>query len=183
VNITVVKVGPNRVRVTSSYARLPAFSIRLTKAMNTIQQAAGSTVFLLDLSKRPNDLHVTVADASWQGVRSAAGGAAAPAPAPAPAKADLADIAAGTYFGDVISDARGSSQSNVTMTVAKVGPNQVEVSSDYPRLPTFRTRLTRAMNTIQKSGPGAEVFLLDLSKRPPGLDVTVDDASWSGTRR
>jgi hypothetical protein len=100
-----------------------------------------------------------------------------------PPKPDLADVAAGTYAGDVISDARGSSQSGVTITVTKVGPNMVEVSSDYPRLPTFRVRLTRAMNTIQKAGPGNEVFLLDLSKRPPGLDVTVDDASWSGGKR
>jgi hypothetical protein len=37
------------------------------------------------------------------------------------------------------------------------------------------------MNTIQKVG-GPEVFLLDLSKRPVGLDVTVADASWSGAR-
>lgn len=183
VDITVVKIGPNQVRVTSSYPRLPAFTVRLTKAMNTIQQASGTNVFLLDLAKRPNDLHVTVADASWAGTRAAAGVAAAPAPAAPPAKRDLADVAAGTYAGDVISDARGSSQSDVTITVAKIGPNQVEVSSDYPRLPTFRTRLTKAMNTIQKSGPGDEVFLLDLSKQPPGLDVTVDDASWSGAKQ
>lgn len=182
VSITVVKVGPNQVRVTSNYARLPAFTVRLTKAMNTIQQASGTAVFLLDLAKRPNDLHVTVADASWAGVRAAAGAAGPAAPPPAATKPDLADIASGSYFGDVISDARGSSQSGVTITVSKVGPNQIEVSSDYPRLPTFRTRLTRAMNTIQMSG-GDAVFLLDLSKRPPGLDVTVDDASWSGSKR
>jgi hypothetical protein len=81
---------------------------------------------------------------------------------------DLADIAAGIYDGDVISDARGSSRSNVRLTVIKTGPNVVTVT-------------TRAMNTIQKVG-GPEVFLLDLSKRPVGLDVTVADASWSGAR-
>lgn len=94
---------------------------------------------------------------------------------------DLADIAAGIYDGDVISDARGSSRSNVRLMVTKTGPNSVYVTSNYPRLPPFSARLTRAMNTIQKAG-GPEVFLLDLSKRPVGLDVTVDDASWSGTK-
>jgi hypothetical protein len=94
---------------------------------------------------------------------------------------DLADIAAGIYDGDVISDAQGSSRSNVRLTVAKTGPNMVYVTASYSRLPFFSARLTRAMNTIQKVG-GPGVILLDLSKRPYGLDVTVDDASWSGTR-
>lgn len=102
----------------------------------------------------------------------------AQAPRPRP---DLADIAAGIYDGDVISDARGSSRSNVRLTVTKTGPNLVSVTSSYPRLPPFSARLTRAMNTIQKTN-GPEVFLLDLSKRPLGLDVTVDDASWSGAK-
>jgi hypothetical protein len=94
---------------------------------------------------------------------------------------DLADMVAGVYDGDVISDARGSSQSNVRLTVVKSGPNTVYVTATYPRLPPFSARLTRAMNTIQNVG-GPTVFLVDLSKNPPGLDVTVDDASWSGSR-
>lgn len=110
---------------------------------------------------------------AWLAVAASAG--AAPAGRP-----DLADIAQGRYAGDVISDARGSSQSDVGITVTKIGPNQVEVKSDYPRLPAFRARLTRAMQTIQNVG-GKEVFLLDLSKAPHRLDVTVDDASWSGS--
>jgi len=105
----------------------------------------------------------------------------AAAPDPTKPRPDLADIAAGIYDGDVISDARGSSQSNVRLTVVKTGPNMVHVTSSYPRLPPFSAKLTRAMNTIQKVG-GPGVFLLDLSKHPLGLDVTVDDASWSGAR-
>jgi hypothetical protein len=100
---------------------------------------------------------------------------------PSVSRPDLADIAAGIYDGDVISDARGSSRSNVRLTVIKTGPNIVSITSNYARLPSFSARLTRAMNTIQKVG-GPEVFLLDLSKRPVGLDVTVDDASWSGAK-
>ena len=104
---------------------------------------------------------------------------AAPTAKPRP---DLADLAQGSYFGDVISDARGSSRSDVRVTVAKVGPNRVRVTADYARLPAFTTALTRAMSTIQSTGPGGQVFLLDLSKTPTSLDVTVDDASWSGRK-
>lgn len=100
---------------------------------------------------------------------------------PAKPKPDLADAAQGTYHGDVISDARGSSREGVTITVTKTGPNTVRVTSDYPRLPAFTARLMRAMQTIQNAS-GSEVFLLDTSKSPPGLDVTVDDASWSGAK-
>jgi hypothetical protein len=100
---------------------------------------------------------------------------------PVKPKPDLADIAAGIYDGDLISDARGSSQTGVRLTVVKVGPNTISVTSSYPRLPLFSAKLTRAMNTIQKVG-GPGVFLLDLSKNPHGLDVAVDDASWAGVR-
>jgi hypothetical protein len=94
---------------------------------------------------------------------------------------DLADLASGTYSGDVISDARGSSRSDVTITVSKVGPDTVSVTSSYSRLPPFTTRLTRAMQTIQQIGT-AHVFLLDLSRTPRHLDITNDDASWSGEK-
>lgn len=95
---------------------------------------------------------------------------------------DLADIAEGAYFGDVISDARGSSRSDVRITVTKIGPNRIRISSDYPRLRTFEASLTRAMDTIQNRD-GDEVFLLDLSRSPNSLHVTVDDASWAGARQ
>jgi hypothetical protein len=97
------------------------------------------------------------------------------------ARADLADMAAGAYAGDVISDARGSSRSGVRIIVTKIAPNQVRVTADYARLPDFTARLTRAMDTIQNAS-GDQVFLLDLSKSPRTLMVTVDDASWAGTK-
>jgi hypothetical protein len=95
---------------------------------------------------------------------------------------DLATTVEGTYYGDVISDARGSSQSDVTLTVKKIAPNTVSVSSSYARMPTFSVKLTRALQTIQQA-TGDTVFLVDQSKSPWSLDVTVDDASWSGTKR
>jgi hypothetical protein len=97
------------------------------------------------------------------------------------ARADFADMAKGSYYGDVISDARGSSHSGVRIIVVKTGPNRVRVTSDYARLPAFTAQLTRAMDTIQNVG-GDQVFLLDLSKSPRTLMVTVDDASWAGTK-
>jgi len=109
-----------------------------------------------------------------------ASGLAAPR-APAKPRPDLADVAQGTYHGDVNSDSRGESRSGVTITVTKIAPSTVRVSSDYRRLPAFTARLERVMNTIQKTG-GPEVFLLDLGKSPAGLDVTVDEASWSGSK-
>ncbi|HWT13838.1 MAG TPA: hypothetical protein VN231_13880 [Allosphingosinicella sp.] len=101
--------------------------------------------------------------------------------AAAPARADLADTAQGSYFGDVISDARGSSRSEVRITVTKIGPNRVRIASDYARLPAFEATLTRAMDTVQNAD-GDEVFLLDLAQSPHSLHVTVDDASWAGAR-
>src|SRR4029077_19913572 len=94
---------------------------------------------------------------------------------------DLADVAQGEYDGDVISDARGGSQSDVHISVRKIAKNTVQVTSDYPRLPSFTARLTRALDTIQISN-GPQVFLLDLSRSPLTLEITDDDASWSGAK-
>ena len=99
----------------------------------------------------------------------------------APHKLDLADRVAGTYNGDVISDARGSSKSGVTITVTRVGPNRVEVKSSYARIPTVTIPLEKAMDAILAAS-GPYVFLLDTVRSPDRLDLTIDDASWSGNR-
>ncbi|MDB5694341.1 MAG: exported protein of unknown function [Alphaproteobacteria bacterium] len=111
-----------------------------------------------------------------------AGAPAAPGHAAPVPRHDLADAAQGSYFGDVISDARGSSHSDVRIDVAKIGPNKVRVTSDYARLPAFTATLTRAMDTIQNAG-GAEVFLYDPTRTPPTLMISDADASWSGTKQ
>jgi len=102
-------------------------------------------------------------------------------PTPRKPVPDLADTVKGDYYGDIISDSRGSSQSDVTVTVTKVARNTVKVVSSE-RLPAFTVHLTRAMQTIQQAS-GDNVFLVDQSKNPWSLDVTVDGASWSGTKR
>lgn len=97
-------------------------------------------------------------------------------------KPDLADAVEGIYEGDVISDARGSSQSGVTITVRRVGRNLVEVSSDYPRIPTTQIPLSVAMTAIMQAR-GNSVFLIDRAKDPKSLMLTIDDASLSVRRR
>jgi hypothetical protein len=67
VTITVTKTAPNTVSITSSYDRLPPFTIKLSRAMNTIQQVGTSVVFLLNLSKTPHGLDITDDEASWSG--------------------------------------------------------------------------------------------------------------------
>lgn len=105
-----------------------------------------------------------------------------PAPAATPArKPDLADAAAGEWYGDVISDARGSSRSGVKIIITRVGPNKIHVESSYKRLPPFDVRLQRVMATVQNVD-GSQVFLIENAKSPVTLSITNDDASWSGTR-
>jgi hypothetical protein len=97
-------------------------------------------------------------------------------------RADLAEMVAGTYHGDVISDARGSSRSGVTIMVARVGPNLVEVRSDYSRIPTVRIPLAQAMNAIL-SNSAQYTFLIQRDRDPNALSLTIDDASLSVRRR
>lgn len=108
---------------------------------------------------------------------------AASAQSQPPRKPDLADAVAGTYHGDVISDSKGSSRSNVTLTVTRVGKNRVEVTSSYARLPVIQVPLERAMDKILASG-GDSTFLYDPAKSPAGLDVSFhNEVSWSGAKR
>src|SRR6478609_10221252 len=110
----------------------------------------------------------TVAMAVFMLVEFGSAQAAAPQPAATtePArKPDLADFVEGTYEGDVISDARGSSQSGVTVTVKRVGKNVIEVSCDYARIPTVTIPLTQAMSSIL-AARGDAVFVMDRDKDP-----------------
>jgi hypothetical protein len=102
-------------------------------------------------------------------------GASAAAPERKP---DLADAVAGSYAGDVISDSKGSSQSGVTLTLTRTGPNTVQITSSYPRLPVVSVGLTAAMSKIvMKNGDTA--FVYDRASKK--LDVSFhNEVSWSG---
>ena len=98
-------------------------------------------------------------------------------------KPDLADVAQGTYFGDVISDSQGSSQSGVTVIVTRIGKNRVQITADDARLPTVDVALTQAMDKILNAS-GATTFLLDRSQVPMWLDISFrNEVSWSGAKQ
>ena len=88
---------------------------------------------------------------------------------------DLADTVAGTYAGDVTSDSRGSSKSDVTLTVSKTAPNTIQVTSDYARLGTVTFALERMSNQmILAAGNTKATFVYDPSKSPVRLDYSPD---------
>jgi TIR domain len=87
--------------------------------------------------------------------------------------AELADLVAGTYYGDVVSDSRGSSRSDVIIRITKVSSRKVRITSDYDRLGVFEVELTRVGNTIQNIGSGP-LLLLELEKNPPRLGYNPD---------
>ncbi len=103
-------------------------------------------------------------------------------PAQPARKPDLADMLAGTWQGNVISDSRGSSRSNVTLTLTRVGVNQVRITSDYPRLPVVTVPVERVMQSVMAAS-GTTVFLYDMTRQPPKLDVSFNsEVSWAGSK-
>ena len=93
-------------------------------------------------------------------------------------KPDLADAVAGQYHGDVVSDSQGSSHPDVSLTLTRVGPNMIRISSDYSRLPVIEVRLQAAMSQIVNRGGGSP-FVYNRGK----LDVSFNnEVSWSGHR-
>jgi hypothetical protein len=97
--------------------------------------------------------------------------------------ADLAGLAAGVYRGDVVSDARGSSRSEVTVTVTQVGRRKIRITSDYPRLGVAELELDRVGQTLQGAGASA-LFLLELEKDPPQLHYNPNgEVAYVGQRR
>lgn len=98
-------------------------------------------------------------------------------------KPDLADAVAGEYFGNVISDSKGSSRNDVALTVTKIGKNRIRVTSDYARLPTVEVALEKAMDKIINAG-GSTVFLFDSQRNPSKLDISfLSEVSWSGEKQ
>lgn len=109
-----------------------------------------------------------------------------PRPAPAPVAgssaghADLADLASGVYRGEVTADAKGSSRSDVTVTVTRVSPRRVRITSDYERLDPVEVELTRVGDGIQSVGADTS-FDLELTKQPPALYYSPHgDVAYNG---
>ena len=99
------------------------------------------------------------------------------------AVAGLADFAAGTYDGDVISDSKGSSRSDIALTVTRIDRWSVRVTSDYRRLGTVDVTLTRAGDKII-SAQGDTAFFLDMGQTPPTLEYAPHgELAYQGRQR
>ena len=96
--------------------------------------------------------------------------------------AELADSVVGTYYGDVVSDSQGSSQSDVTVAVTKVGKRRVKVTSDYARLGTVEVDLTKTGSTVISSS-SAVVLSIDLAERPPSVSFNPGEVAYYGRKR
>jgi len=110
--------------------------------------------------------------------------AAAATPPPANSAAvELADLVVGKYFGNVIADAKGSSRSDVTLTITKLDKWTVRITSDYPRLGTVDVTLTRAGGKIISAG-GNALFLMDPNVRPLELAYNPDgEVAYAGRKQ
>jgi hypothetical protein len=94
-----------------------------------------------------------------------------------------ADLVIGTYFGDVSSDAKGGSRSDIAVTITKLDRSTVRVTSDYRRFGTVDVTLTRTGNKIFNAG-GDSPFIVDLDRNPPTLAFNPrNELAYGGTRR
>jgi hypothetical protein len=99
------------------------------------------------------------------------------------AAGELASLVAGTFYGDVISDSKGSSRSDIAVTIDRIDSNNVRVTSDYPRIGIVEIALTRTGNKVVNSG-GDTPFVVDLDRNP--LTLAVDphgEIAYRGTKQ
>jgi hypothetical protein len=95
---------------------------------------------------------------------------------------DLATTLEGVWYGNVVADAKGSSRSDVMVTIRRTSRNTIAITSDYARLPAVTVPLTRAMQTIL-SAEGDTVVVYDPERDPNLLGITFDGtAAWWGKR-
>lgn len=96
---------------------------------------------------------------------------------------ELADLVVGNYHGEVISDSKGSSRSDIAVTVVKIDRLTVRVVSDYQRIGTVEIALTRTGNQIINAG-GATPFVVDLDRNPPTLLLNPrNEVAYSGDKQ
>ena len=96
---------------------------------------------------------------------------------------ELADLVIGNYHGDVIADSKGSSRSDIAVTVAKIDRLKVRVASDYQRIGTVEIALTRTGNQILNAD-GDTPFVVDLDRSPPTLVFNPrNEIAYSGNKQ
>jgi len=96
---------------------------------------------------------------------------------------ELSQLVVGEFYGDVIADSKGSSRSNIMLTITRLDSYNVRVTSDYPRLGSVELRLTRIGNQIFNEG-GDSVFIVDLNRSPITLDFNPhNEVAFSGRKQ
>jgi len=102
---------------------------------------------------------------------------------PLSAVTGLADLVIGTYFGNVMADSKGSSRSDIDVTITKLDRYTVRVTSDYHRFGTVDVTLTRIGNKIFNAG-GDSTFIVDLDQSPPTLAFNPrQELAYGGTKQ
>jgi hypothetical protein len=95
---------------------------------------------------------------------------------------DLATTLEGVWVGDVISDSKGSSRSDVLVTIRRTSRNTISITSDYARLPAVTVTLTRALSSII-AAEGDTDIIYDTAKETKDLGITFKgEVAWSGVR-
>ena len=96
--------------------------------------------------------------------------------------AELADLVAGTYLGNINSDSKGGSRSDVIVTVARIDGTRIRVSSENQRIGTFEVALTRIGDNLFNVG-GASTLIAYTTKHPPELTfIARGEVSYGGTK-
>ena len=83
-------------------------------------------------------------------------------------QASLADKVAGTYLGAVVSDSKGSSRSDISVTLQALASNRVRASSGYERIGSVDIELTQIGTQVLSVG-GDSTLIVDLGVTPPTL--------------
>jgi hypothetical protein len=96
---------------------------------------------------------------------------------------DPADLVVGSYLGNISSDAKGSSRSDVVVTVTRLDRTKVRVTSDNARIGTFEVDLNRIGDNFFNVG-GDSTFIAYTAKNPPQLVLTArGEVSYGGIKR
>ncbi len=100
-----------------------------------------------------------------------------------PSPSGLADLIVGTYSGEVIADSKGGSRSSVQITITRLGPAKVRISSDYARLGTTDLALQRNGQQILADG-GDSALIVDLERKPQTVLFNPHfELAYSGARQ
>lgn len=96
---------------------------------------------------------------------------------------ELADLAVGRYFGDVIADSKAGSRRAINLTISKLDPYTIRLTSDYQRIGIVDAMLTRIGNQLFNAG-GDSTVIVDLEQNPPTITFNPrNELAYSGTKQ